>query len=164
MVEAYSKYFLKSGFLSKLWIFKLMYAFGKFEKERRLIPKCARATRTNETVFVYGGGKSFLNPLPSWFIAKVLVRAAESLEKKEDNFTEITNINHPEKVTVKDVIAFLANLKHFNYVVKDSMEEWPVRFWGNTNRLSIHMREWNIGFPSVWDSLKKYFAKLVGEV
>jgi nucleoside-diphosphate-sugar epimerase len=161
MVEAYSKYFLKPGYLSRLWIFKLMYAFGRGEKERRLIPRCARATRTDETVAIYGGGKSFLNPLPSWFIAEILLKAAESLEKKEENFTEVTNINHPERVTVKDVIVFLENLKHFNYVIKDSGEEWPVKFWGNTNKLSGYMREWSIDFPNVWDSLKKYFVELV---
>ena len=161
MVEAYSKHFLKCGSLSKLWIFRLMYAFGKDEKERRLIPRCARATRTSETVAVYGGGKSFLNPLPSWFIAEVLVKAAQSLDKKEENFMEITNINHPEKVTVKDVVAFLESLKHFNYVVKDSGDEWPVKFWGNTERLSTHMRKWGTGFPSVWESVKKYYVELV---
>lgn len=162
MVEAYSKYFLKRGFLSRLWIFRLMYAFGKDEKERRLIPRCARATRTNETVSIYGGGNSFLNPLPSWFIAKVLVKVADSLSSEEQNFSEITNINHPEKVTVGDVVAFLEQVKHFNYAIMDSGEEWPVRFWGDTSKLSMYLQEWGIGFPSVWDSLKKYFAELVG--
>jgi len=160
MMEAYAKYFLKKGTLSKLWIFRLMYAFGKGEKERRLIPRCAKATYSNEKVAVFGGGKSFLNPLPSCFVAKVLVRAAKSLKEREENFLEGTNISYSEKVTVGDVVRFLAKVRHFDYVFNESGEEWPVRFWGNTCNLSTHLKEWKLDFPNLWDSLKEYFVEL----
>jgi nucleoside-diphosphate-sugar epimerase len=160
MTEAYAKYFLTKGSLSKLWIFRLMYAFGKGEKERRLIPQCAKATYSNERVTILGGGKSFLNPLPSWFVAKILIEAIENLKEKGQNFLEITNMNFPQKVTVSDVVRFLAGVRHFDYVVSESGEDWPVKFWGNTKNLSAHMKEWNMNFPNVWDSLKNHLVEL----
>lgn len=161
MAEAYASYFLRNTGLSKLWIFRLMYAFGKGEKERRLIPRCANAVRNNQGITIFGGGKSFLNPLPSWFIAQVLLKAAESLKESESKFMEVTNINYPEKVSVKDVVTFLNSVKRFDFVVNNSGEEWPVKFWGNTKNLVSHMREWKIDFPDLWDNLKEYFTELV---
>jgi len=161
MIEAYAKYFLRTDTLSRLWIFRLPYAFGEGEKERRLIPRCARATFNDEKVTVFGEGKSFLNPLPSWFVAKILIKAVESLKERNKSFLEITNINYPEKVTVRDVVRFLESVKHFDYVISEGGEEWPVRFWGNTKNLSAHLKAWKIDFPNLWDGLKKYFTELV---
>jgi nucleoside-diphosphate-sugar epimerase len=163
MAEAYAKYFLRNDTLSKLWIFRLMYTFGKGEKERRLIPRCANAVRNNQRITIFGGGKSFLNPLPSWFVAQVLLKATESLKGRESKFMEVTNINYPEKVSVKDIVALLNRVKHFDYVINDSGEEWPVKFWGNTKNLLSHMREWNMAFPDLWNNLKEYFTELIEE-
>jgi len=161
MAEEYAKYFLKEGTLQKLWIFRLMYAFGKGEKERRLIPRCANAVRNNKEAIIFGGGKSFLNPLPSWFIAQVLLKSAERLKTSESKFMEVTNINYPEKVSVKDAVTFLNRVKRFDFVINDSGEDWPVKFWGNTKNLRSHMKEWNIDFPELWNNLKECFTELI---
>jgi hypothetical protein len=89
-----------------------------------------------------------------------LLKAAESLKGREDKFMEVTNINYPEKVSVKDVVMFLSHVKRFDFVVNDSGEDWPVKFWGNTKNLLSHMREWNIDFPDLWDNLKEYYMEL----
>jgi nucleoside-diphosphate-sugar epimerase len=161
MMEAYAKYFLRNGSLSKLWIFRLAYAFGKGEKEYRLIPRCANAVRKNERVAIFGGGKSFINPLPAEFVAKTLLKAAENLKGTEDGIKEITNINYPEKVTVRNVVFSLNRIKRFDFALEESGEDWPVTFWGNTQNLSKHLSEWKMEFPDLWVSLKKYFIELV---
>jgi len=161
MAEAYARYFLRNGALSKLWIFRLMYAFGQGEKERRLVPKCANAVRNNQRITIFGEGKSFLNPLPSSFVAQILLKATESLKVREHKFMEATNINYPEKVSVKDVVTFLNGVKHFDFIINDSGEEWPVKFWGNTKNLLSHMKEWNTDFPDLWNNLKEYFMELI---
>ena len=161
MTEAYAKYFLKNGFLSKLWIFRLAYAFGKGERERRLIPRCANAVRKREKVTVFGGGKSFVNPLPAEFVAKILVKASEHLKGDKRGFMEITNMNYPEKVTVKDVVVSLNQIKSFDFSVKEPGEEWSVRFWGDTQNLCSHMKEWKMDFPDLGVSLKNYFIELI---
>ena len=161
MVEAYAKYFLSSQTLSKLWIFRLMYAFGKGEKEYRLIPKCVNAVREGGQVTLFGGGESFLNPLPSEFVAKILIKASESLKQSTKPFMEITNINYPEKVTAKDVVAYLNQIQPFDFKVSSEGEEWPVKFWGDTENLLSHLQEWSMDFPDLWGSLKKYFVELI---
>jgi len=160
MVEAYAKYFLRTRCLSKLWIFRLMYAFGKGEKEHRLIPRCAKAVRKGGQVTIFGGGESFLNPLPAEFVAKVLVKASESLRQDTEQFMEITNINYPERVTAKDLVAHLNQIAPFNFTIIGEGEEWPVRFWGDTENLVKQLKEWNMDFPDLWGSLKKYFWEL----
>lgn len=161
MVEAYANYFLTRVALAKLWTFRLMYAFGKGEKEGRLIPRCAKAASNDERVTIFGGGKSFLNPLPSLFVAETLVKAAKDLEKRDKNFLEITNLNYPESVTVGDVVRFLSGVQNFDYEIAESGEEWPVEFWGDTRNLSRHMKRWNLSFPDLWDDLKQYFKVLL---
>ena len=161
MVEAYAKYFLRTSCLSRLWIFRLMYAFGKGEKEHRLIPRCANTVREGGQVTIFGGGESFLNPLPSEFVAKVLVKASESSRQGTKQFMEITNINYPERVTAKDLVAYLHQIESFNFTISGEGEAWPVRFWGDTENLLNHLREWNMDFPDLWGSLKKYFEELI---
>jgi nucleoside-diphosphate-sugar epimerase len=161
MVEAYANYFLTRVALAKLWTFRLMYAFGEGEKEGRLIPRCAKAASNDERVTIFGGGKSFLNPLPSLFVAETLVKAAKDLEKRDKDFLEITNLNYPESVTVGDVVRFLSGVQNFDYEIAESGEEWPVEFWGDTRNLSRHMKRWNLSFPDLWDDLKQYFKVLL---
>lgn len=161
MTEKYAEYFLNIGHISKLWILRLMYSYGKGEKERRLIPTCARAVHTGEVINIHGSGKSFVNPLPSSFVAEVLVKTAQNLQEKEDNFLEITNLNHPKKMTVVDMVKFLGHLKDFNYNIIDHGEEWPIRFWGNTEKISIYLKKMNIKFPDIYENLKEYFINLI---
>jgi|YelNatPaOPRAMG01_1025707.scaffolds.fasta_scaffold06861_9 nucleoside-diphosphate-sugar epimerase len=159
-VEAYAKYFLKKGVLSKLWILRLAYAFGEKEKKNRLIPKCAQAALSQGTVTLYEGGTSFINPLPVSFVADVLVKALVDLETKEEGFIEVTNLNHPCKITVKDVTTFLSTIRHFNTVYGKSEDEWPVLFWGSTLKLSSYLKKWDIDWPDPWVALKEYFINL----
>jgi nucleoside-diphosphate-sugar epimerase len=159
--EEYAKYFYRIGYLSKLWVFRLMYAFGKGERTDRLIPKCVKAVIENKTLKVLGGGNSFLNPLPVTFVARVLINAILSITKEEKEFFEITNINYPEKVTVLDVVKFLYSIKPFNYVVEEEGEIWPVSFYGSTNNLFFHLRGWNMKIPDIWEEMKSYFQELL---
>ena len=164
MVEAYAKYFQRIGLLHRLWIFRLMYAFGKGEKERRLIPRCADAVKKGGKVTVSGEGKSFVNPLPSWFVAHILTKAVESVGQENAGFLEVTNLNCRETVTVGDVVAFLNSVKHFDYSHSEGGEEWPIMFWGNTERLASYLKKSRIEWPNVWEELRRYFVELTKKV
>jgi UDP-glucose 4-epimerase len=162
MTEAYAKYFLETTALSNLWIFRLMYAFGEGEKARRLIPRCANAViNRGQIIMINGGGTSLLNPLPSRFVAKILVKSMQNLLRKNGVSFEVTNLNHPEKFTVREVVEFLASVKNFEYTLNAGGEEWPVRFWGNTGSLLTYMQEWKINLPDTKSNLQKYFIELV---
>jgi nucleoside-diphosphate-sugar epimerase len=159
--EAYAKYLHQTGVLPKLWIIRLAYAFGHGEKENRLIPRCATAVRDGEKVTVFGGGTSFVNPLPVEFVAEILLKAADSLKDAKEGFMEITNLNSPERFTIKNIVTRLSQTESFDFTINASGEEWPVKFWGSTKNLSDHLEDWNMEFPDSWATLKKYFIELI---
>ncbi|WP_373839071.1 NAD-dependent epimerase/dehydratase family protein [Methanospirillum sp.] len=160
-VESYASYFLNSHHLTKLWIFRLMNSYGPGEKSRRIIPRCAKACLLDDKVTINGGGKSYLNPLPSWFIAKILSTAAFNMFDLDDGFLEITNLNHKINLTVLELVQYLHMLKPFNYSVINDGEEWPVHFWGNTSNLSEHLKKWNFDFPGLHRSIQDYYLSLI---
>jgi nucleoside-diphosphate-sugar epimerase len=161
IVENYCRFHFEKALLQNLWIFRLMYTYGEGEKERRLIPACVRSTRNNSVVNISGGGKSFINPLPNDFVADVLVTAMNDLMISREPCLEITNLNHPEKVRVIDVLEYLGKLKPFKYEISEEGEHWPVHFWGDTDNLRSHLEKWNKEFPDVYDDLRKYFMGLL---
>lgn len=120
--EEYAKYFHKIGHLSKLWIFRLMYSFGKGERMDKLIPKCAKAVLEGKIVRVLGSGKSLLNPLPVNFVAEILINAILTAKEEKHRSLEVINLNHFEKISVLDVVKFLYTIKPFNYVIEEEGE------------------------------------------
>lgn len=160
-VESYARYFLDIGQLSKLWIFRAKHIFGEGEKKTRLIPRCARAVVSEEPITIVGEGKTVLSSLPSIFVAEILVKAAKYLEAAKGRFFEVTNINYPAKITTTDVVKFLQGIQHFDSVIKKSVESFPVRFWGDTKKLSGYLRSWRMEFPNLWEVLENYFIRLI---
>jgi hypothetical protein len=55
----------------------------------------------------------------------------------------------------------LSQIKHFDFQINESGEEWPVKFWGNTQNLSSLLTKWNVEFPDLWECLKEYFIELI---
>jgi nucleoside-diphosphate-sugar epimerase len=99
---------------SKLWIFRLMYAFGIEEQETRLIPKLARATRLEEIITITNNGNTYLNPLPSRFVAQILIKATEEITKQPNGFYEITNLNYDEPITTKQIIKVIQEYEYWS--------------------------------------------------
>jgi nucleoside-diphosphate-sugar epimerase len=161
MTEAYAKYYWKTGQMKNLWIFRLMYTYGQGEKDRRLIPVCARASVTHRRVSINGGGRSFLNPLPSSFVGEILIRAAREINYKSGRYFRCNNLNHPRKIRVSDIVKYLAKVKSFRYEITKGGEEWPVEFWGNTKNLYSILRRWNMTIPEPWTHIRNHFLNLI---
>ncbi len=160
MAEAYADFFYRTEHISKLWVFRLLYAYGKGELERRLLPMCAWASSNHGKVTINGGGKSYMNPLHSSFVGEVLLRAVETIEDQEDGSREVFNLNHPKKMTALDVARLLSEARKFQYSVEEGGENWPVRYWGDTGKLATLMKEWKIHFPDEKQSLLDYFTDI----
>ena len=158
--EEYAQYLTDLGYLEKLWIFRLRYAFGPGERSSRLIPVCNAAATKGGTVTVQGMGKSLLNPLPSEWVGEVLLRAAETLSFERDRVVNITNLNHPDRMNVAQVVRILAAERKFDFTLEEKEENWPVTFWGDTERLSQQLKIWRMTFPDIKQSLRRYFAEM----
>jgi nucleoside-diphosphate-sugar epimerase len=158
-MELYAKYFKHIGRLSSLIIFRPTYIFGKGEKKRRLIPRCAQAALTHGTLKIFGKGDSFLNPLPVEFVARVVLKIKDSMSEHEYNMA--INLNHPEPMTVRDVVHVLQEVKPFKFAVEEGGEEWPARHYGETTLLLNLLKDWGMEMPDVEIALERYFAELV---
>lgn len=158
--EAYADYFFHLGWLRKLWLFRLLYAYGPGEMHRRLLPMCAWAASNKGKVTVHGGGKSYLNPLRSDFVGQVLMNAADIVADAQDGSYEVFNLSHPKKTTTLDVVKTLAGARHFDYNVASGGEEWPSTYWGETKRLTNLMKQLKMEFPDVKRSLIDYFMDI----
>ena|GEM_PF-1121347 len=159
MAEDYAEYMTEMGYLEKLWIFRLRYAFGQGEKPSRLMSMCNLAALKGGAVQIHGTGKSIMNPLPAEWVGEVLMRAAETLAFERERTINITNLNSPDKMTVLQMVEELADERPFNYTLSGK-EEWPVNFWGDTESLTGQLKIWRLSFPNVASELRKRFADM----
>ncbi len=160
MAEAYADYYYRMRHIGKLWVFRLLYAYGRGEIERRLLPMCAWASSNNGKVVIHGGGRSYLNPVSSPFVGEVLLRAVETVEEQEDGSREVFNLNHFRKMTALDVVKLLSESKKFDYTVDEKGETWPVKYWGDTDKLSVLLKEWKVSYPDIKQALVDYFMEI----
>lgn len=159
-MEMYAAYFKRIGKLTSLIILRPTYIYGKGEKERRLIPQCARAATTNGVIKIFGHGQSFLNPLPVEFVGQVVLKFINVMRDRK--YEMLVNLNHPEAMMVLDVVRVLQDVKPFKYVLEEGGEAWPTKHYGDTTLLLSLLREWGMEMPDAKTALKKYFADLVG--
>jgi len=160
MAEAYADFYYRTEHIRKLWVFRLLYAYGRGELERCLLPMCAWAASNRGKVVLHGGGKSYLNPLSSSFVGEVLLRAVDTVEEQDDGSREVFNLNHPKKMTSLDVVKLLSGVKRFEYTVDEGGENWPIRYRGDTDKLAVLFKEWKMSFRDENQSLVDYFMDL----
>ncbi len=158
--ETYARHLWRARYIDKLWIHRLLYAYGKGEADRRLLPMCNWAASNNGKVHVHGDGKSFMNPLPARFVAEVLLASADELQDAPRDFIETTNLNHPTKLTVGQVVRVLSGTRPFDYDMDGTREEWPVRYYGKTEKLERYLKKWKLEPPEPKDALRKYFREM----
>ena len=166
--ETYARWHRAAGRLAALRIYRLMYAFGPGELPRRLVARCAAAARGGDALHLVGGGRSFLNPLPVDFVARVLTDTAREFAAGSAGMSglsgpEAVNLNHPDRWTVLDVVHYLQTLTDFPCQVTEGGEEWPVLFRGRTARLAAELAARGAAFPEVRGSLRSAFELLLKE-
>jgi nucleoside-diphosphate-sugar epimerase len=154
--ERYARWALEAGRLRTLWCYRLMYAFGVHDKPRRLLKRCAAAAHGGSPLTVTGGGVSFVNPLPADFVVRALLAAHETQCSEGNGFEQCVNLNHPECWTVLDVVKQLRAVRDFEVVLKSDGERYPVRFWGDTERLRAWLSRWSLDLPGVTESLVQH--------
>ena len=121
---------------------------------------CNWAATTGGTLKVQGMGKSLMNPLPSEWVAEVLMRGADTLSFERERTINLTNLNHPDKMSAIQMVKVLAGERSFEYELLDKEEHWPVRFWGDTEYLAKQLKLWKMEFPDLKESLRKRFAEM----
>lgn len=160
MAEAYADFYFCTGHIDKLWVFRLLYAYGRGEMERRLLPMCAWAASNKGRIVIHGGGRSYLNPLYSGFVGEVLLRATDTLGELPAGSRDIFNLNHPKKMTSLDVVKLLSGVRNFEFSIDLEGESWPIRYWGDTGKLANLLKAWGLSFPDARKNLVDYFLDI----
>lgn len=137
--ENYVRYFKRRGKISDFVIFRLFYAFGKYEKPRRLFPRVIDSIYSGSNSFVvHGRGSSIIDPLSASAVADVFYEAI----LKNLGGGEIFNLCRGEPFTVRDIVKKISQVLRADLtIVYDyQTEEFPVDFWGDVNRLKSTLR------------------------
>lgn len=160
VAERHAMWALARGDLAGLWVHRLMYTFGPGEAPRRLVPRLVAAASTGDRVVVAGGGASYVNPVPTWFVADVVRRCAEDLIERRVSGAQVTNLSYPAPVQVRDVVERVRDHVGVQVDYRDDGERWPVAFQGATARLEGHMRRWSLTYPDPFAHLIAHVDRL----
>lgn|GEM_PF-974201 len=141
---------------SRVLIYRLMYAFGEGEKQTRLMTAIKNAVKTGTTLKVFGSGTSYLNPLPVWFVAQILVKSVNLIQEQTKEI-EVCNLAHELPVRVIDVVEFMRKNFDLKYELWGN-ESYPVEFYVNVAKLKDFLSRMGERFPDVWTEMYKFVA------
>lgn len=131
--EHYIKAAYHSRGLTSYVIFRLFYAYGKYDKPRRLIPQVVKALLLDQRseFSVTGTGQSFMDPLDAGYVAKVLAIAALRNDTS-DVFDLCGGRNRTVMQVVKDVGRTLG--KDIAVSADGTPEAFPLEFYSSPER------------------------------
>jgi len=131
--EHYIKAAYHSHNLTSYVIFRLFYAYGKYDKPRRLIPQVVKALLLDQRsgFSVVGTGQSFMDPLFAGYVAKVLTIAASKTDVI-DTFDLCGGNNQIITQVVKDIGRALG--KDITVSFDGTTETFPLEFYSSPER------------------------------
>jgi len=137
---------------------RLFYAYGKHDKNRRLIPQVVRTLVIDgkNEFCVHGNGCSFVDPLDARYVARVLAKAANT-----HGLNSTFDLCGGHNQTVIDLVHNVAKVLNKDLVVSSdySQETFPVEFYSNSNILKERL---NIEDPpSLEEGINAYSRWLI---
>lgn len=143
----------------KLVIYRLMYAFGEFEKESRLISALIKSIKEKEVFNVFGY-ENHINPISGWFASRILMETALNIDIFAKR--EIINLSSSSSVTLKQGIESLNSIFKFKY--EYCSKEPHLKYWNSTDKLKCYLRYLNIVEPDPIKNLQSYFQYKLNEI
>ncbi|MEM4217280.1 MAG: NAD(P)-dependent oxidoreductase [Candidatus Methanomethylicaceae archaeon] len=128
--EHYVKAFYQSHSLASYVILRLFYAYGKYDKPRRLIPQVVKAILCDKKkeFYVRGSGKSFMDPVDARYVARVLAKAA--LAKDLNATLDLCGGYNQRVIEVVNSVAQALG-KEIKVVADGTPEVFPVEFYSS---------------------------------
>lgn len=150
--EMAAKYAVKT---KKLLIFRLMYAYGRFEKSKRFMPLIKKSIK-NDEMFNVNGYNNYLNPLSGEFVAKVLIEAA--LKINDFPKFDIVNLSSLKKITVLEVLKTISYYTKFRY--KLISKEPIFNYWPSIDKFQVYLKKLSLLDEEKNVKLIDYFKNL----
>lgn len=132
--EHYVKAAHHKGNIDSYVMLRLFYAYGKYDKPRRLIPRVAQALllEGRREFSVRGNGLSFMDPLEARFVAHVLLKAALT-QGTSDVFDLCGGNNRTVIEVVKEIGRALG--KEITVAADGEAEAFPLLFYSKPDRI-----------------------------
>jgi nucleoside-diphosphate-sugar epimerase len=139
-----------------------MYAYGPGEAQRRLFPSLKRSIGAGDRARIFGSGSSFLNPLHVDDLADFVAKLVQSGERPEGHHRKafVMNVNHPAPLTVREAAELVVARFGARFVMGGETEDWPVRFFGDSDDFVATAERFAITIPDHEPSIARYIHSL----
>ncbi|MBM7560306.1 NAD-dependent epimerase/dehydratase family protein [Marinitoga litoralis] len=134
-------------------VLRLTHAFGKEEKESRLFKSIAKSIIDQKPLKVYGGGESYINPVPIDFVCKVV-----DYFLRRDSMVEVDyyNLGSFKPLKVREIVESLKDRFDFEFVFEGE-ERHPVKFITKAEKLA----QLGIVFQDVLENIIRYVESII---
>jgi NAD dependent epimerase/dehydratase family. len=153
--EMTAKYIINNMRNKKLIIYRLMYAFGEYERENRLLPILAKQKESDNPIPI-NGYENYINPLSGNYVAKILLASALKIDLLP--YFDVVNLSSIQKVKIMDIISLLNNIKTINYYFNSKEPE--LKYLPSTVNLEKYIKLLNIDNFNMNEALLSYFMKI----
>jgi UDP-glucose 4-epimerase len=141
-------------------IFRLSYAFGKYEKNHRLFPSIAFHIKNNLEMKVNINPEAYLNPLPVEFISEIIYKTILNWNFKESLVLNLSSINN---IKISDIL----NYFEANYGLKyfyDNYNLFSIDFYSSCIKLDNFLKKIKVIFPDIWKIIDNYVKELIKNI
>ncbi|WMJ81124.1 NAD-dependent epimerase/dehydratase family protein [Clostridium sp. MB40-C1] len=153
--EVVAKYVIDELSNKKLIIYRLMYAYGKFEKNNRLFPLIALKIKSGK-VFNVNGYNNYLNPLSGEFVARVFIETA--LKINDFPKFDIINLASSKKFKLVKILEIMKKQKGLRYRLVS--EEPCLKYILSTDKLEHYLNKLDIDEEDIEKNIIKYIDDL----
>ncbi len=139
--------------MSSLVVLRLFYAFGRYEKPRRLIPRIVSAFLEGEEVFsLRTNGSEVLDPLEADFVADVILKSAVS------GFEGCFDLCGGNGTTVFEVAEMVVRAAGGGMVIRkgDGKDPWALECVASPGALIDRL---GVSIPPLENSIERYVGE-----
>ncbi|AJD30528.1 MULTISPECIES: NAD-dependent epimerase/dehydratase family protein [Clostridium] len=147
------KYIMKNIKNKKLIIYRLMYGYGKFERDNRLMSLIGSCIKENKVLTV-NGYNNYFNPLSAEFISKTIIESAKNIDIFPRE--EVINLSSLKNIKLIEVLDILNSKKNLKY--KLAGEEPIINYYPSINKLKYYLKKLDLQEEDTEKILINYFS------
>ncbi len=137
----------------KLIIYRLMYGYGKFERDNRLMSLIGSCIKENKVLTV-NGYNNYFNPLSAEFISKTIIESAKNIDIFPRE--EVINLSSLKNIKLIEVLDILNSKKNLKY--KLAGEEPIINYYPSINKLKYYLKKLDLQEEDTEKILINYFS------
>ncbi|EJO5349498.1 NAD(P)-dependent oxidoreductase [Clostridium botulinum] len=147
------KYIMKDIKEKKLIIYRLMYGYGKFERDNRLMCLIKNCIKENQVLKVTGYN-NYLNPISAEFISNIILNSAKNISIfPSEEIINLTSLKKFKLLEILNIINSKHNLK-YNLVSKEP----SISYCPSSDKLKYYLKKLGLQEEDTKKTLITYFS------